>query len=120
MIQALMGGVAQPGVMQSGQNPMTQYGQSFLTGNPTVPGGMLGANPYQSVNPNMPAMMPNQLGGGDPASQPGQMGQTGMQTGQMQMPGNQQLMQPMQAFPGTGGNPSWGQWDGGGGGGQGQ
>jgi hypothetical protein len=107
MIQALMGGVAQPGVMQSGQNPMTQYGQSFLTGNPTVPGGMLGANPYQSVNPNMPAQQPAQMGGG------GQMNP-------MQMPGNQQLMQPMQAFPGTGGNPSWGQWDGGGGGGQGQ
>ncbi len=112
MVQALMGGVAQPGVMQSGQNPMTQYGQQAITGMPTVPGGMLGANPYQSVNPNQPAMQAGQLGGG--------MGQTGGQTGQMQMPGNQQMMQPYQQFAGTGGNPSWGAWEGGGGGNQGQ
>lgn len=81
MIQNLMGGVAQPGVMASGQNPTTAYGQSFITGNPTVPGGMLGASPYQTVNPMAP-----------------QMGGSMSGTGGMADP--TQLMQPYQQYAG--------------------
>lgn len=58
MVQALMGGAAQSGVTPNAQNPVTPYGQAAITGRPTVPGGMLGANPYQSINPNAPAGMP--------------------------------------------------------------
>jgi hypothetical protein len=85
MIQALMGGMAQPGMQASGQNPSTPYGQSFMTGNPTVPGGMLGTgamNPNQGMNPMQ-----------------GQMG--GQQGGQM-APGvdPNQLQQAFQTYPG--------------------
>ncbi len=82
MLQALMGGVAQPGVMGSGQNPTTQYGQQAITGMPTVPGGMLGTSFNQAVNPNLPNQpMPG-----------GSMGPTG------QMPSNQMMQQPYQSF----------------------
>lgn len=62
MVQALMGG--QPGQPPSGQNPSTPYGQAFITGNPTVPGGgMLGNSSYQTINPMSPqggSAMPGQ------------------------------------------------------------
>lgn len=68
MVQALMGGLASPGVMQNNQSPVTGYGQSFLTGNPTTTGGMLGSSSYQTVNPMSQQSMampgqpnPNQL-----------------------------------------------------------
>ncbi len=60
--QPSVGGMAGAGqtMPATAQNPTTQWGQSFMTGNPTVPGngpdaGMLGTSPYQTVNPNAPA-----------------------------------------------------------------
>ena len=85
MAQALMGSQGAPGVSQSSfmQNPTSGYGASFLTGNPTVAGGMLGSSPYQSINPMSPQGSATMNGypatGYDPT----------------------QLMQPYQNYPGT-------------------
>ncbi len=84
MGQMLMGKLGTPGLFPSGQNPVTQAGMMGMTGNPTVPGGMLGTSPYQSIDPNAPASMV------------GQMGQMGGQD-------PNQLMQPFAQYPGRDG-----------------
>lgn len=109
MVQALMGGLSQPGLSSSAtsQNPTTASGQSFITGNPTAPGGML---------PNSPgAINPNTQQGAAAMNQPAAAGSWGAFEQNMapytqnayppgqnpfQIAGNQQLQQPFSTYPG--------------------
>ena len=93
MAQALMGPLAQPGMMPSGQMPMTQAGQRSMTGSPTVPGGMLGSSPWTPFDPNAPQ-------GPIPPSMGALSQQTDMnQQGNPQQNNPFQLQQPFQAYP---------------------
>ncbi len=93
MGQALMGPLAQPGMIPSGQVPMTAAGQRGMTGQPTTPGGMLGTSPWTPFDPNapqgpIPPSMDPMMGGAPQMGQPN-----------LQQPNPFQLQQPMAQYP---------------------
>ncbi len=101
------------GMPATAQNPVTPWGQSAITGNPTVPGngpggGMLGTSPYTSINPN--AAAGSQPPGSNPSQAPSAFDPSGFDP--------YSLQQAMAQYPQLVTRPG-GVWDGGGGGAEG-